>query len=231
MKGFLIFFAMVSLLAQPLLAQEQAQDSTQLEESAQDAEQAINQAEEFVQRKMDIGIRTGLNFSSLNDNEILDSDPQTGLHLGLFGRYQLSRRLSAKIELLYSSQGARDDQFSIFEGYSIDLNYLTLPVLAEFMIVNNLRIELGPYIAVLVGSRQSFSDLQSEGGYELIDTSEAETNFVDAGFGVGTSYSFASGFGLGIRYNQGFVNALGNDFFGGASGSNTVFQASAYYSF
>ncbi|MEK6481999.1 porin family protein [Catalinimonas sp. 4WD22] len=229
MKTFLIILITMPLWMHPLFAQEE--DSTQIEKASQDVEQAIDQAEDFAEKNMNFGIRAGLNFSSLNDNEVLNSDPQTGLHLGFFGRYQFSRRLSAKAELIYSMQGARDDDFSIFEEYSVNLNYLRLPILAEFMVTNNLRIEIGPYVAVLLSSRQSFSDLQAEGGNELIMTDKAETNYVDAGMGIGASYEFPSGFGLGARYTQGFADALGNDFFGGASGSNTIFQTSAYFTF
>lgn len=230
MRNFLSVFAIMMLLSvQPLLAQEQ--DSTQVEEAAQDAEQAIDQAEEFAERNLNFGLRAGLNFSTLNSDEGINSDPKTGVSLGLFTRYQFSRSLSAKVELLYSMMGARDDAFSNFEDYAVNLNYLTIPILAEFMPVNNFRIELGPYFGVLLSSRQSFGALLPPEDVVVIETSEDDVSSVDVGFAIGATYEFSSGFGLGARYTQGFANALGTDFFGGASGANTSFQTALYYTF
>ncbi len=216
------------LSAQTLLAQDQ--DSTKIEKAGQDAEQAIDKAEEFAQKNLDFGARVGLNFSTLNSNEVFNADPKTGLSLGLFTRYRFSKSLSAKLELLYSMMGARDDEFSIFKDYTINLNYLAIPILAEFMPVNNLRVELGPYFSVLLSSRQSFGELLPEGTVR-VNTSKDAVSSVDVGFAAGLTYEFPSGFGLGARYTQGFANALGKNFFGGASGANSSFQIAGYYTF
>ncbi len=226
MKIFLPFCLLLSLSIHPLFAQQQP---TATDSAAAEVENALDEAVEFAQENLEFGVKAGLNFASFNDDQVFNADSRMGVHLGFFGRYLFSRRLSGKVELLYSSQGARTDEFSIFDNYAIHLNYLSIPILGEIMIADQLRLELGPYIGVLVSSRQSFKGLV--GGREVINTNNDKTNFVDVGVVGGISYNFPSGLGLGLRYNQGFADALGKDFFSDASGSNTVFQIATYYTF
>ena len=137
-----------------------------------------------------------------------------------------------KAELLYTTLGARADEFYVFDDYSVNLNYLQFILTGEFEVANGFRLELGPYLGVLLSSRQSFGDLDinvAEDGRLQADADD--TNFVDVGFVIGSTYTFQSGFGLGLRYQQGFADALGSDFFQSASGSNSVIQLSTVYTF
>ena len=223
---------MITLLltSQVVLAQEQ--DSLEVDQTANQVEQKLDDVAEYVERNAEFGIKAGLSFSSLNSTEAFGADPKTGLHLGVFGRYLWSDRLSGKVEVLYNIMGARSDRFYIFEDYSLNLNYLTLIASGEIEITQGLRLELGPYLGVLVSSRQSFSDANIDAVREGEDRAESsDTNFVDVGLMAGATYTFDSGFGLAARYQQGFTEALGNDFFRGASGSNTAFQLSTIYTF
>ena len=77
---------------------------------------------------------------------------------------------------------------------------------------------------MLVGSQQSFGDLDV--AREGIAADADDTNFVDVGFVIGGTYTFDSGFNVGLRYQQGFADALGNEFFQSASGSNSNIQLS-----
>lgn len=190
----------------------------------QDVEEGVN----YVKKNVDFGFRAGLNFSSFSDDEVLSADRLAGLHLGLFGRYSLSERLAIKGELIYSMQGARADKFSVFENYAINLNYLNIPVLAEITFGQNVKFELGPYVGILLDSRQSFKELTTAD--TPLDVSEDDTNSIDLGVAVGLSYAMSDKFSLGARYNHGFIDALGSDFFGNAAGQNSVIQISGIYS-
>lgn len=212
-------------VADGLKAQENNNGNTEMQQVEEDVDEAIS----YLERKFNFGIKAGLNFSTFNDAEKFNADTQTQFHLGVFTRYRFTERLSARAELLYSMKGARADEFSIFEDYSVDLDYISLPIMAEFGVTDRLSLELGPYIAVLVSSRQSFHEL--EGSRQMIDISEDETNFVDVGIGGGLMYTTPTGLGIGLRYSQGVADALGKDFFRSASGSNSVIQVSGYYHF
>ncbi|MFP4093577.1 MAG: porin family protein [Cyclobacteriaceae bacterium] len=220
-----ILFAML-LAYSPLHAQE---DTLRKTEEMEQVDQTIDEAISYLDRNFNFGVKAGLNFSTFNDDQFFRADMRTRLHLGVFTRLRLTQRLSAKAELLYSMKGARADQFSIFEEYAVDLNYLTLPVMAEFALTENVLLEIGPYIGVLLNSKQSFQNLNDN--LERFDTESDQTNFVDVGLGGGITYTADSGVGVGIRYTQGLADALGDDFFRNASGANSVTQVSAYYTF
>ncbi|MGK7394906.1 MAG: porin family protein [Candidatus Cyclobacteriaceae bacterium M3_2C_046] len=217
MKDFLLLTTLLFFLAVPVTAQN--------EEPIEEIDQAIN----YLDRNVNFGLRGGLNFSSFNDDQVLNADLMSGLHIGVFGRFRISRYLAAKAELIYSMQGARADEFAIFENYAVNLDYLKIPILGEFIFGNKFVVELGPYFGFLLDSRQSFKQLEPINGD--FNVSEDDTNTVDIGFAVGGIYYFNQQWGAGIRYNQGFADALGDDFFQGASGANTVLQLSMLYHF
>jgi len=232
MKNFslLVTSFFILFLNAPILAQEEdQQQSEEMQEARQEVKQEVDEVISYVDRNFNFGLKGGLNFSTFNDAEVINSDVQTQFHIGLYGRFNFTRRLSAKAELLFSKKGTRADEFAFFEDYSIDLDYISLPIMAEFGITDNVSIELGPYFAVLVSSRQSFHELKNNA--ERFDVSQDETNFVDVGMGAGVTYTANNGLGIGVRYTQGFADALGKEFFRSASGANSVLQVSAYYEF
>ena len=228
MKIFLPLITIILLSGTSLMAQDE--DSLAVEEAGEKVEQAIDEAIDFAQRKGEFGIKAGLNFSTFNNADVFNPDTRTGVNFGLYARYQWTTRISGKIELLYTNLGARSDQFDVarnisFKDYSINLDYLALPILGEFMVVDGLRLELGPYIGVLVTSQQSFKSIQESRSTDVpatVNPDSDQANFVDVGIILGATYQFPSGFGIGSRYQQGFGNALGNDFFGDVSGANSV---------
>jgi hypothetical protein len=227
MKFFsLTLLAAILLVQNPLMAQE---DTVATSPEMEAVEEQVDQTISYLDRNFNFGLKAGLNISTFNDAEVYNADTQTRLHLGVFSRYRFTERLSAKAELLYSMKGARADEFSIFEEHSVDLNYLTLPVMAEFALTRKVTLELGPYIGVLLGARQSFDELEL--ARESVDLTEDDTNFVDVGIGGGLTYTGSNGVGIGLRYSQGLADALGDDFFRSASGSNSVIQISGYYHF
>lgn len=227
MKIFLPFIVGVLLLSYPLAAQEI--ENPEVDQAAEEVEETIDEVADYVESNVDFGGKVGFNFSTLNSSETFNADTKTGLHFGLFGRYLWSERISGKVELLYTTMGARADEFYLFDDYSINLNYAQLVASGEIEVVDGFRLELGPYLGVLLSSRQSFQDIDENREGERAGSDD--TNFVDVGFVVGSTYTFPSGFGLGLRYQQGFADALGNDFFRNASGSNAAWQLSTHFAF
>lgn len=193
------------------------------------AEQEVDDAISYLDRNVAFGARAGINLSTFNDDQALNADQMLGLHLGVFGRYRFGEHLAAKLELMYSMQGARADEFSVFKEYAVNLNYLKVPVLAEVIFNNKVFVEVGPYFGFLLDSSQSFEELEEN--QSSFNVSEDDTNPLDLGFAVGVNYYLSDIWGLGARYNQGFADALGDDFFQDASGANSVIQFSTIYHF
>ncbi|ELR70093.1 hypothetical protein C900_04090 [Fulvivirga imtechensis AK7] len=212
-----VLFLLTVTLAVPLFGQQEG------------VEQDVEQTVEYVKENVNFGLRAGLNFSSFVDDEVLNADRLAGVHLGFYGRYNFSNRVAAKAELIYSMQGARADEFSVFDSYAVNLNYLKIPVLGELTFGDAVTVELGPYIAFLLDSRQSFKGLSPSDN--PLDVSEDDTNSVDLGIAAGLAYKMSDTFSIGARYNHGFIDALGSNFFGRASGQNSVIQISGFYAF
>lgn len=190
--------------------------------------EGVDETIEYAKENITFGFKAGLNFASLTgENDQLNPDRLTGLNIGLYGRYPFSDRVSAKAEVMYSMQGARSDEFAAYEDFAINLNYIQIPILAEILFADVVRLEVGPYVAFEVVSRQSFKDFDVDQGERVLF--DADNNTVDFGFAVGATYEFSQRFAMGARYSRGLVDALGSDFLG--EGNNDVVGISGYYRF
>src|SRR3954470_2684413 len=82
------------------------------------------------------GGKIGANLDNLTgDNE--DSKMKPGFHVGLVAEYAFTENLSIQPELVFSTQGAKEEFVSDGINFDTDLklNYLNLPVLVKY---NNL---------------------------------------------------------------------------------------------
>src|SRR5690606_26589452 len=113
------------------------------------------------------------------------------------------------------------------------LDYIRVPVLAKFYIIEGLSAEAGPVFGVLVNAEGNFyneDDILVSG-----DAKDIYRSF-DAQFAIGASYRLNMGVFFSLRYNKGLLNVneeyevFGNRYNTGKNQSN-VFQASAGYSF
>ncbi|GGI57291.1 porin family protein [Winogradskyella haliclonae] len=88
------------------------------------------------------GIRAGINISNM------DFDPapternlhRNGFHFGGFAEFSLSEKLWLNTELLWSAEGAKDENWRA--------NYLSLPVQLKFLVGDRLSLGVGPQIGV-----------------------------------------------------------------------------------
>lgn len=137
-------------------------------------------------QKVRYGVKAGFSYANVKVKNS-NADDLLGLNAGVFAQYDLSSRFSIQPELLFTQGGAKGD-------YKLRLNYLTLPVMGKFRIINNLTIEVGPQVGYLISARSDGENLTK--GFE--------------------EFSFALNFGLGykimkhilvdIRYVQDFKN-------------------------
>ena len=58
------------------------------------------------QKKTDLGITGGINFSNITSEEIVESNRKTGFHLGVKTEIPLSEKFSIQPEILYATYGA-----------------------------------------------------------------------------------------------------------------------------
>jgi len=126
---------------------------------------------------VNLGVKGGVNFYKIHDDNNTVYDQITGYNLGLMGHIHINSQWAIQPELVYSAQGAK--------GYN--LGYINIPVLVQYMFDNGFRIQAGPQVGFLVSS-----------------DNENDYNATDFAISAGVSYVVpATGFGIDLRYNHG----------------------------
>ena len=182
------------------------------------------QAQEFR-----FGIKGGVNVSTLDGESfegLVSFDSRIAYHVGFFAEIPLIMKFSIQPELLYSAQGSQFEGFFSVDGFDDQkLDYLNVPILVKYNIIEGLSAELGPVLGYLIST-----DGESIFGGEGIEIDNKEAfNDLDIGIALGVSYSLKS-FIFGFRYNKGISN-INNDEFTSNKNQNNVFQIWAGYSF
>lgn len=163
------------------------------------------------------GAKAGLNLATLQP-ELTDS--RTSFHLGGMAEIMVTDVFSVQPELMYSAQGAKDQNDSDNnETYKVD--YISLPVLAKYYVVEGLSIEGGPQLGFLLSA-------EVEDNGETSDLKD-DTKGLDFGLAFGLGYKMDNGLNFGLRYYLGSdVNDIGDD---PEEFKNRVFQISVGYFF
>ncbi|WP_062622998.1 porin family protein [Aequorivita aquimaris] len=182
-----------------------------------------------------MGAKAGLNVATLGGDSYYGGlgslGSRTSFHIGGLVEIPLMGKFSLQPELLYSSEGS-DWSFGTL-GEDTKLDFLRVPVLVKFYIIEGLSAEAGPVFGVLVNAEGTYYD--DDGDLVSGDAKDYYRSF-DAQFGIGASYRLNMGVFFSLRYNKGLLNVneeyrvLGTTYNTGKNQSN-VFQVSAGYSF
>ncbi|QQX76083.1 MULTISPECIES: porin family protein [Aequorivita] len=170
-----------------------------------------------------IGFKAGVNVASIGGDDtfgIGSFGSRTGFHVGALVEIPINEKFSVQPELLYSAKGSNYD-FSSGDT-DIKLDYIDVPILAKYHIIQGLSAELGPVIGVLVKA-------DADNGDETEDIKEFYKS-TDIGIGIGASYRLPMGVFFSLRYNKGLTDINDNPDTN-AKNQNNVFQVSAGYSF
>ena len=173
-------------------------------------------AEANAQEVLHLGIKGGVNFTNLSSEYFAGHNMKTGYHLGLLAEVDLGSRFSVQPELLYSTRGA-DAELLTLGGSpitdEISLDYIQVPVLANFELFPRFSLQAGPSFNFLVDEKSRNYRKQNVNDFEF-------------GGAVGASYKLYSGLFADFRYDQGFTNVLD-----GAHSRNSGFQLGLGYMF
>lgn len=148
-------------------------------------------------QNINIGTKIGLNSYSINNESGPGFDSKIGLHAGLLGHIHLNRQLGFQPEIVYSMQGAKSG------NSNMNLDYINVPLLLQYMFDNGFRIQAGPQLGLLVRAK-------AEENNSTLDIKD-EFNSIDAGLSLGASYIHTpSSFGIDARYNLGLSDISEN---------------------
>lgn len=191
-----------------------------------------------------LGAKAGVNFASIGGDETSELDGRTSFHIGGLVEIPISEKFAIQPELLYSSLGAKVEGSETYMGETFSfeekakLDYITVPVMAKYYVMDGLSLEAGPQIGILVSAKNEYTYKGGGEDESGEDDMKDSTNSLDFGLGLGAAYRLNNGVFFSARYVLGLSNILDykdNEFDYGDLGSfkrhNNVIQLSAGFSF
>ena len=186
--------------------------------------------------------KVGMNISKITGSNL---NSKVGLVAGFEAEYGVAKNFGVSVAALYSMQGAKKDLK--VGGNSIDvkynLDYINIPVLAQYYIVPGLAVKAGIQFGfnvrnkVKVGTTVAGYNLKDDCSMdEFLDMaralgesipSDAKFQKFDLSIPVGLSYEYED-FVLDARYNIGTSKLIKSD---PDSSKNSVFQLTIGYKF
>jgi hypothetical protein len=152
-----------------------------------------------------IGIKGGVNFSNLYNQDESDSKYLIGFNAGLFARIGLSGPIAIQPEIYFTAKGAEVTYNGLIVNgtASFRLNYVEIPLLLMVRVTPFLNIHAGPYAAYLIsGVTKNQSNIALFNFEQNIDTNDY--NRFEAGIAAGFGID-AGAFGFGARYTYGLT--------------------------
>ena len=168
-----------------------------------------------VSAQTSFGIKLGGNLANLTGDG--DSDIRLSIHGGGVAEIDISEKLSVQPELLYSGQGAK------FGDLVLAFDYIQLPILVQYMVINGLTIQAGPQIGYNLSAKIK-SDGNSDDYKDFAKALGQEFNDFDFGAAVGAQFQTKLGLFFQARYNMGFL-----DFIKDGDSKNAVISISVGY--
>ena len=162
-------------------------------------------------------IQPRIGFSAADFNNTKDTKARVGMVVGPEFEYTLSKRFSLAMGLNYSQQGAEQDNLDI--TYKMD--YLTLPIVANFYIVKGLAVKAGVQPGYNIKAKMETNDINAD--------FDDGVNKLDISIPVGLSYEFHN-FVLDARYNLGVTKMFDMDKID-LNSKNLAFQLTLGYKF
>jgi len=147
------------------------------------------------------GIKGGVNFASILNENIAGVKGRTSFNAGIVAEIETSSTTSFQAEIVYSGQG-----FSYEGGIIPDvgealkdtykLNYLNIPLVFKYYVNDEFSIGVGPQVGFLLSAKTDKGDVK------------VDKYFTAASFDVlfDLAYKFDNGFNLSARYNLGLTD-------------------------
>jgi hypothetical protein len=151
------------------------------------------------------GVRGGVNFATIaNENSNMDSpDSRTNFYAGLVAELPLHEVFSLQGEVFYSGQGFERNIPLVDQKMEYKADYIQVPLLAKFYIVEGLSVAAGPQFGFKVSEKIDFNPNNDGGEF---DTDGLKT--FDMQGTAGLEYKFDNGLFIQGRYSYGFSDLV-----------------------
>ena len=144
-------------------------------------------------------IMVNLPYKGGNNNKF-----RLGYHIGGLGQIKLKQKLILCPEILFSNKGYKFEGLPNTQpsgGGGVHLNYINLPLLLGYKVIDDWTIVLGPELGYLVSAKSKFKS-------ETIDVKYIWDNNFDFGLLIGSNYALSNKFTIEIRYIHGLSSVI-----------------------
>lgn len=172
------------------------------------------------QTDVTIGPKGGFNLTNIS--HVNDSRNKLSFHAGGFAEFRFTELFALQPELIYSRQGLRMKKDDSGWKSRYRVNYLNLPVMAKFYVLDGLSVEVGPQFGVALNGK-----VKAKKDDTTVKRKIDNLNHFDMSLGVGASYKLDMGLVVSARYNFGLTNVISDI----GANKNHVFQLSAGWCF
>jgi hypothetical protein len=165
-------------------------------------------------QNVQFGVKAGVNLANFGYDGSSNSKSKVGLNVGALAHIHLNENWAVQPEAVFSMQGAEID------NSKAKVNYINIPVLAQYMFANGFRLETGPQLGIQVSAKGKVGDVEVD-----VDNAYKSTDF---GWAFGAGYLFpGTGIGVDARYNLGIsdISKAPQDL------KNRVWQFGLFYQF
>lgn len=175
--------------------------------------------------------------SSTNE---LDRSLLGGLAIGAEAEYQIAKPFSVAAGLLFSMQGCQwqDDDFKLgdekieVKDTKIALNYLNLPVVANFYLFKGFAVKAGVQFGFLCSANAQTTQKIGSTTTKYDESVMDQCNKVDISIPVGVSYQVPTiPIYIDARANFGVTKIVKDKYADGDNSKNQVFQLTVGYKF
>jgi len=150
---------------------------------------------------INFGIKAGVNLANFSGDDVENNAMKIGAYAGAYANLGLTEKIFFQPELLFSMQGVDADEG---DG-STKLNYINIPLMFQYGLTEEIRLELGPQVGMLLSA-----DLDN--GEQEVDFKD-EMSSIDFGMNVGASYNMDNGLSVSVRYNMGLTEVMDSEIF------------------
>ncbi|AZI40591.1 porin family protein [Epilithonimonas vandammei] len=150
------------------------------------------------------GVKGGANISTISkENTWGDTNSKIGFYAGLYMNAPVNALFSIQPELIYNNMGVKYTNGNT--SHTLNLNYLSMPIMFQFELIPKFYVEGGPQFGVLIGNKNKYqSDSKT-----IIEKDKDAYNQLDLSGGIGLGFKF-NNMAIGARYIIGFTDIKKN---------------------
>ena len=157
-----------------------------------------------------IGLKAGYNYARLS-GDMSDGASMTAYHgffAGITMEIPLSNLFSVQVEGIYNRRGAHIKS-DIYGKATLDLDYLSAPVMARFNVGRGINLHVGPQLEYRIGKTNFYFDKGAP--LPVTHVSDEAIDNIDVAMTAGIGYTLDSSWFFELRWVQGLTNIFEGD--------------------